>query len=191
MPGKKRKAPDTRSDSRESKIPKSDLSDEERKKIQEMGNKCQNSMERFRQISWTESARTSSLFDKRNFGIGLEPAVKCLGCHRMLPETLITGDHMVPQSDHNALRRKIAYELDKLDKKLYERVVNMRLASCRNDPASEAIRSIKKYDDTLDKDNRNIQPLCWYCNAKKGNRNNVKLFPDNALLPRRPHEAPF
>jgi len=97
----------------------------------------------------------------------------------------------VPQSDKIALRRSIAYKTDGLKKDIYERVVGMALSSLRGDPDSKSIQLIQQYDEKLKDDNRNIQPLCWYCNTVKGNRENVKLFPQNVLMPKSPHEAPF
>lgn len=159
--------------------------------IEAMGQKCKESIQKFRQQKWTDYARTAGQYVKHNFGVGLEPAVKCFGCHRLLPPTLITGDHIVPKSNQKALREMIAYKLDGFNKEIYEKVVDIQVTPLRSEPIKEFIEAIKKYDITLEEDNRNIQPLCWYCNTKKGDRNNVKLFPDSVLLPRRPHEAPF
>ncbi len=166
------------------------FSKEERSQIEEMAKKCEESMKTHRSIGWTEYARRPGNYPERNFGNGREPAPKCLGCHRFLPIILLTGDHIVPQSNHQALRQKIAYELDGFDRNIYEKVVKMRVASLLKDPIVQHIQRIKQYDDTLKDDLRNIQPLCWYCNATKGNRQNVNLYPKNARVPRRSHESP-
>jgi len=168
-----------------------DLTEPDRVTIRKMGNKCHNSIKQFRNVDWTTYARISGNFVKHNFGLGPEPAVKCFGCHRLIPTVLITGDHIVPQSDKLALRRSIAYKTDRLEQRIYERVVTMALSTLRGDRDYKSIQLIKEYDKSLEKDNRNIQPLCWYCNTVKGNRENVKLFPQNVLMPKSPHEAPF
>ncbi len=167
------------------------IKESDRITIRTMAIQCEKSIRQFRNVDWTIYARISGNFVKHNFGLGPEPAVKCFGCHRLTPTVLITGDHIVPQSDKIALRRSIAYKTDGLKKDIYERVVGMALSSLRGDPDSKSIQLIQQYDEKLKDDNRNIQPLCWYCNTVKGNRENVKLFPQNVLMPKSPHEAPF
>jgi hypothetical protein len=105
----------------------------------------------------------------------------------------MTGDHIVPKSDLAGLRRSIAYGLDQLEATLYGRVLRITMARFRSDPLAGDVSAIKQYDVDLPKDLRNIQPLCSYCNSTKGKRAyvDVDLYPDQMLLKRRPHEAPF
>ena len=168
-----------------------DLKESDRITIRTMGIQCDKSIKQFRNVDWTTYARISGNFVKHNFGLGPEPAVKCFGCHRLTPTVLITGDHIVPKFNKLALRRSIAYKTDGLEEGIYERVVRMALSSLLSDRDYKSIQLIQEYDKSLEKDNRNIQPLCWYCNTVKGNRENVKLFPQNVLMPKSPHEAPF
>lgn len=156
-----------------------------------MADKCNHVSRNFRHMDWTTYARQAHILSTFNFGNGLEPAVKCFGCRRILPPVLITGDHITPQSDKQGLRESIAYRLDGFDQALYGAAIGARAASLRSEPYFAYLQVIKAYDDGLEKDLRNIQPLCWYCNTKKGKRIGVQLYLDSARLPIRPHEAPF
>lgn len=163
-----------------------------REKIIEMGNVCQKVERLFRNKNWTVYAREYHPLVNHNFGNGLEPAVRCCGCRRLLPTVLITGDHVSPKSNKERLQEKIAEGKDGFNLDLYRTVLNMSSATFRSDTAFlEAINLIKKYDLELENDLRNIQPLCWYCNTRKGSRLGVKLYPEHATLPIRPNEAPF
>jgi hypothetical protein len=176
MPNQKRKEPPSSqiSGATSPKKVKISIDDKEiEKRIKEMGQKCENSIQQYRNISWTEYARNAGTMVSHNFGNGLEDAVKCFGCRRLLPPVLITGDHIVPKSVKTKLRKTIAYQFDQLDQNLYEAVVDMPISGIRNHTLSQWVNTIKKYDLTLEKDVRNIQPLCWYCNSVKGPRFNV------------------
>lgn len=166
------------------------LTTPERSAISAMASVCEKALDK-RDMDWTTYARMSHSLVLHNFGLGPEPAVKCLGCRRFIPNDLITGDHMAPKSDKQALRRAIAFGMDRLNEVLYAKVIAMPLTPMRSDTLFPAVTTIRRYDDTLEKDNRNIQPLCWSCNTRKGNRSNVRLFPTSVLMPLRPNEAPF
>lgn len=156
-----------------------------------MSRTCARSMRAYRSEDWTPYARRTHSLAQRNFGNGLEPASKCFGCQRWLPCVLITGDHIVPQSDRPRLREALAFQTDRFDRRLYQRVIRLSLGKLRSHPEVDHVRTIKRYDETLPDDLRNIQPLCWYCNTVKGNRQNVTLYPQDARVARRPNEAPF
>lgn len=156
-----------------------------------MGQTCDRALRLFRNVDWTTYARRDDKLTLHNFGNGPEPAVRCFGCRRLLPPVLITGDHMVPNSNRDGLRREIAGRLDQLPMQDYIFAVGLQVNPLRGDPIHPSVLSIHQYDAGLDTDLRNIQPLCWYCNSKKGNRAGVKLFPAHAQIPLRPHEAPF
>lgn len=162
-----------------------------RANIANMAIACGRSMQRNRNMDWTTYARLSHQLVKFNFGIGAEDAIKCLGCHRMTPPVLITGDHIVPKSNQNALRAELAFKQDRLNQGIYMQAISGRVAQFRNTPSAAHIQTIRQYDDGLKYDLRNIQPLCWYCNSKKGDRDGVDLYPAHAKIPRRSHEAPF
>lgn len=188
--GGKKRARDRDDAGRPSKLRRVEPQPDQRDLLRKVADTCRKAM-KYRQMNWTTYARQAHRLVAHNFGNGLEPAIVCLGCRRLLPTVLITGDHIVPKSDEEALRRAIAEGMDKLDMEIYEFALNVNIASLRSDPSLEDIRAIRAYDNTLRDDVRNIRPLCWYCNAVKGTRQNVRLFPENAILPRRPHEAPF
>lgn len=162
-------------------------------KVAAMAGKCLVSMRKFRNMRWTDYARINHHLVNHNFGIGLEPAIKCFGCRRLLPPSLITGDHMAEKSNKDALIEAIAVDLDGF-------IRNDYIACLEESPVKTGIlnplratglRTIRSYDDGLATDLRNIQPLCWSCNTKKGNRQGVDLFPQYALIGLLSHEAPF
>ena len=173
--------------------------------VKKIATKCAESTKLYRDRTWTEYARITHQLVKHNFGLWPEPAIRCMGCRRLLPPTLITADHITPKSNKEGLRRAIAYKLDRLDQvdvlqpTLYMQCVNqpMKSASIRNGRIGDALNTIKSYDDNLADDLRNIQPLCWSCNGIKGTRTNeqfrVLLHPQPSLpLPWKPWgEAPF
>ncbi|MFZ6845385.1 hypothetical protein [Undibacterium sp. RuTC16W] len=191
---KKRKSDEDARNADEAKKERIQVETENRDQIITMGNTCAESIKKYRGQTWTEYARNAGTYEKHNFGLGLEPAVICFGCRRKLPPNLITGDHIAPQSNKTRLREVIAFAkgpADHFNSQIYLEAIEMKKALVRDDgDLLNAINAIRFYDETLNKDLRNIQPLCWSCNARKGDRDNVKLFPDN-LEPKRPHEAPF
>jgi 5-methylcytosine-specific restriction endonuclease McrA len=149
---------------------------------------CSNATKMHRNIRWTDYVRTNvpALVKYKSFNIGLpiEPAIECSICKRVLPLCLMTGDHVIPQSNRIEMRKVIAYQYDKIDAFSYEYFINYNFTVDKNGyksldiNAPSLFKHIKHYDDNLEYDLRNIQTACFSCNTKKGSKliDNHKLF---------------
>lgn len=104
-----------------------------------------------------------------------------MGCKRILPADLMTGDHIIPKSQKDRLRAKIAQEWDELDMALYYRAINAGRSRIRKTRLGDDLRIIQNYDANLSRDLRNIQPMCALCNSKKGDRPNIIRGRSNSI----------
>ena len=134
---------------------------------------CRLSIRNWRIDNWTEWARSGHAPRRKlDLGIGEEYCIKCIGCDRYLPQNMMTGDHIIPQSDDATLLAELRRldNISDIDWSLLESINAVKIRNHPVDGAAVDVSSRNAYKDPAKMifDCRNLQAMCGTCNTNRG-----------------------